>query len=209
MAKFDIAPGLTFVSRNEWSPNGDHPRLGAIVPRDRRTHVFIHHTDMEDEGDGTPNVWESEARMFAMMRDLQVCRPDLGLDVPYNFIAFISSINDGLYICEGRGEDRAGAHTKGHNTAAIAVSFAGSFENRPIPSAEIEARMPLLSYFLGWLRYDPSHPAYGNHSPMINLDRLRPEGRRVWYHRDVKNTDCPGVKLMAHLPQVRFERPPS
>jgi len=208
MAKFDIAPGLTFVSRSEWSPNNAHPRLGDSVPRNARTHVFIHHTDMEDEHDSTPNIWESESRMYAMMRELQVVRPDLGLDVPYNFIAFMNSVNGGLYICEGRGEDRTGAHTKGHNTAAIAVSFAGSFESMAISPLEIASRMSLLSYFLGWLRYNPSHPDYGDFAPMVNLDKLTPEGRRVWYHQDVKNTDCPGAKLMTHLPQVRFTRPP-
>jgi peptidoglycan recognition protein len=209
VAKFEIAPGLTFVSRASWSPKPEHPRQGKTVARDKRTHVFIHHTCMKDRDDSTPNIWESESEIFSMMRELQTCRPELSLDVPYNFVAFMTTINDGLYICEGRGEDRSGAHTVGHNTAAIAVSFAGDFETLPIPSAEIAKRMAQLSAFLGWLRHDASHPDYGQFEPMRNLETRKPpqSGRKVWYHRDVKSTDCPGSKLIAHLPSVGFVRP--
>jgi hypothetical protein len=206
MPPFQLAPGLTFVPRAAWNPNPALPRLGASVIRTRRTHVFIHHTTMID-GDESPNLWESEAEIFAMMRKLQTVRPDLGLDVPYNFIAFMTGLNDGLYICEGRGEDRTGAHTKGHNTAAIAVSFAGNFHSSAIDGHEIAKRMLQLSYFLGWLKFDASHASYGTFKPLKNLGSLRPSGRRVFYHRDVKNTACPGKLLEVHLPSVDFLRP--
>lgn len=205
MAKFDIVPGLTFVSRSSWNP-GPQPRLGATVPRHVRDRVFIHHTDTEDT-DTSPNIWETEAKIFAKMRFLQTCRPDLGLDVPYNFVAFMTTLNDGLYICEGRGEDRDGAHTKGYNTKGVAVSFAGDFEAQSTPNAEIAKRMPLLSKFLGWLRHAPSHPSYGNFPAMQNLDAVKPDGRAVWYHKDVKATDCPGARLIAHLNTVTFDWP--
>jgi hypothetical protein len=169
--------------------------------------VIIHHTDMVDDSDDTPNIWQREKDIFAMMRNLQTCRPDLGLDVPYNFVAFMTELNDGLYICEGRGEDRTGAHTKGHNTAGIAVSFAGSFETKPIEPVEIARRMPFLSLFLGWLRHSASHPDYGTFPPMKKLDSVQPAGRHVFYHQDFKNTDCPGKKLKQFLPQVAFINP--
>ena len=63
---------------------------------------------------------------------------------------------------------------------------------------EIASRMSLLSYFLGSLRYNPSHPAYGSFAPMVNLDKVVPQGRKVWYHQHVKNTDLPGIQ--AHGP---------
>ena len=171
--------------------------------------MFIHHT-VRIDSDATRSVWETEKEIFAEMRKIQTCRPDLGLDVPYNFVAFMTSLTPGgLYICEGRGEDRSGAHTVGHNTAAIAVSFAGDFHNGPIAAGEIEARMPLLSNFLGWLRHDPSHPSYGSFDPMTKLETKKPPkpGRKVWFHRDVKNTDCPGKLLEAELPSVDFVKP--
>lgn len=209
MAKFDIVPGLTFVSRSTWGADPARPRLGAKVARTARTHVFIHHTVRVDK-DATPCIWESEGEIFGEMKGLQICRPDLGLDVPYNFVAFLTALNGGgLYICEGRGEDRDGAHSKGHNTAAIAVSFAGDFHNGPVPAAEIAKRMPLLSNFLGWLRHDPSNPAYGQFDPMTKLETKKPPkaGRKVWFHRDIKNTDCPGKLLEAQLPTVDFVKP--
>lgn len=206
MARFAIVPGLTFASRSEWGPKEMYPRLGRKVARSNRTHVFIHHTCGMDK-DETPNIWESEDEIFATMRHLQTCRPDLGFDVPYNFIAFMMEADRGLYICEGRGEDRDGAHTKGHNTRAIAVSFAGNFQEALDDPVEIAHRMPLLSYFLGWLKHEASHPDYGQFKPMSKLGSLRPSGRKVFFHRDVKNTACPGIYLEKQLTQVDFIAP--
>jgi len=206
MPKFEIVPGLRVVTRDAWGANGNYPRLGAKVARSRRTHVFIHHTVMVDTDD-TPNIWDRDADIFKMMRRLQTVRAeDLGADVPYNFVAFLTK-GGGLTICEGRGEDRAGAHTKGHNTAAIAVSFAGDFHDVDIENIEVARRMPLLSFFLGWLKYSASHEDYGDFTPLKRLGTLQPEGRRVFFHRDVKNTDCPGAKLEQHLKQVDFIDP--
>jgi hypothetical protein len=114
---------------------------------------------------------------------------------------------DRLMICEGRGEDRSGAHTKGHNTRAVAVSFAGNFHDHEVDRASLERRMDLLSAFLGWLKHDPSHPDYGTFAPMTNLGSLKPEGRRVWAHSDIKATACPGRHLEAVLERVEFTRP--
>lgn len=205
MARFEISSNLVFADRREWVSNTTLPRLGALVPRDWRTHVFIHHTVTPDSDD-TPNIWEDEKAAFARMRVLQITRPDLGFDVPYNFVAFIMKNGD-LLICEGRGEDRAGAHTKGHNTRAIGVAFAGNFEDLPTTGAKIGKKMKLLSLFLGWLKYDPSHPDYGTYPPMPNLDRLKPAGRNVWAHSDVKATACPGKKIESHLAAIEFTDP--
>jgi len=205
MAQFEIAKNLNFFSRDEWVANNNLPRLGAKVERRHRTHVFIHHTVTPDS-DATPNIWEDTGEILARMRKLQVIRPDLGLDVPYSFVAFVMS-DGSLAICEGRGEDRVGAHTKGHNTAAIAVSFAGNFEDLSVSGADIKGKMKLLSYFLGWLKFDPSHPSYGQFAEMRNLDSLKPAGRNVFAHSDIKATACPGTKLLRHLDEIEFLDP--
>lgn len=207
MANFEIVPGLTFVDRSGWGANPAHPRRGDMVARDRRNHVIIHHTVTVDQSGGSPNLWENETEVFAMMRSLQTIRPALGLDVPYNFVVFLMSGAAKIMVCEGRGEDRSGAHTVGHNTRGIGISFAGDFENRAINSLDISSRMFLLSHFLGWLKFSASHPDYGNFTPMSNLGNLRPQNRAVFYHRDFKATDCPGGRLITHLPQVRFINP--
>jgi len=203
MAKFEIVPGLMFASRSEWVTN-NLPRLGGLVPREDRTHVFVHHTVTPDS-DSTPNEWESEAEIFQRMRKLQTIRPDLGLDVPYSFVAFL--LGDGLMICEGRGEDRTGAHTKGHNTRAIGVSFAGNFHDHETGEGKLEKGLDLLSRFLGWLKTDPSHPDYGTFAPMVNLGSLKPEGRNVFVHQDVKATACPGRHIVAMADRIDFVAP--
>ena len=39
---------------------------------------------------------------------------------------------------------------------------------------------------------------------MRKLGTLRPQGREVFYHRDFKNTACPGRKLEPFLQQLTF-----
>ena len=208
MAKFQITPGLTFVSRDSWGADSDKPRKGRKVARSKRTHVIIHHTVMIDNDDDTPNIWERESSIFKNMRRLQVVREaTLGADVPYSFVAYFVKKQNGLYICEGRGEDRTGAHTKGHNTAGIGISVAGNFEDEAVAGIEFSKRIHLLSAFLGWLKFNPSHTEYGNFKAMRNLDKLQPHDRRVFLHKDFKATACPGKLLIPHLNQLDFIDP--
>lgn len=208
MATFDIVPGLKFLDRREWGADADKPRKGRKVARDRRTHVIIHHTVLVDGDDETPNLWERESSIKKNIRRLQTIREnDLGADVPYNFVAYFVKRQTGLTICEGRGEDRTGAHTKGHNTRGIGIAVAGNFETEEIAGIEFLKRVHLLSAFLGWLKYNPSHPDYGQYRPMRNLGELRPQGRRVFVHRDFKNTACPGKLLLPYLNQLDFIDP--
>ncbi len=207
MAKFDILPGLTFVDRKGWGAKSTFPRLGHKVPRRNRTHVIMHHTDMSDTNDTSPILWETLSEVYRHMRRLQTIRPDLGNDVPYNFLVFLMARNNSMVICEGRGEDRSGAHTKGHNTAGIGIALAGSFEKEDLPGIEVAKRMYLLSAFLGWLRYAPSHPDYGTYSAMKHLGSMRPADRAVFVHQDFKNTACPGKRALPHLSQLGFVHP--
>lgn len=206
MTTFSIAPGLTVIDRKGWRADGRRPRLGRKVARGRRTHVIVHHTTMVDRSDTSPNIWETTNEITLAMRALQVVRADdLGADVPYNFVAFL--VPDGLVICEGRGEDRTGAHTKGHNTTGIGIAFAGNFDTDGISGFDVARRLYLFSIFLGWLKFDASHADYGNFAPLKKLGTLRPAERRVYIHQDFKNTACPGKKLVAHLGQIDFIPP--
>lgn len=210
MAKFEITPGLMFLDRSAWGADTDKPRKGRKVARSRRTHVIIHHTVLVDSDDATPNLWERESAIKKNMRRLQVIREaDLGADVPYSFVAFFVKRQSGVVICEGRGEDRTGAHTKGHNTKGIGLAIAGNFETETTAGIEFSKRIHLLSAFLGWLKHNPSHPEYGQFKPMKNLGDFRPQGRQVFVHRDFKNTACPGKLLMPHLNQLGFTDPQS
>ena len=198
----ELAPGLILHSRSDWRADSNFPRRGHRVERDQRTHVIIHHTVMTDRSDSSPNIWETDREIYAMMRKLQVVRKnDLGADVPYNFVAFLQRSGQ-LAICEGRGEARTGAHTKGHNPTGIAVAFAGNFEDVDIEAIEIYRCVHLLSLFLGWLKSSASHPDYGTYAPMENLCSLRPRDRAVFFHQDFKATACPGTQLMRFMSMV-------
>lgn len=183
---------VVFLSRSDWGARTDLPRLGATVNRGSRTEVFIHHTVIIDE-DETTNEWEDLNEVKQRMRQLQTTRPDLGRDVPYNFVAFCMADGE-LVLCEGRGLDRSGAHTVGHNHSALAVSFQGNFENLPLP-ANLDAQLTALG---NWLRERRELDGF------VNLGTDRPLGREVFGHRDIKATDCPGQHVFDRLSLIEF-----
>ena len=180
---------------------------GHKVPRSKHTHVIIHHTVVSDENDTSPILWETLPDVYRNMRRLQTLRPDLGNDVPYNFLVYFMAKKNAMVICEGRGEDRSGAHTIGHNTAGIGIALAGNFHEDDVTGVEVAKRMYLLSGFLGWLRYAPIHPYYGTFSAMKNLGSMRPADRAVYLHQDFKNTACLGKPALPHLSQLAFTHP--
>lgn len=203
MAQFEIVPGLMYLTRDAWHARPDLPRLGHPVDRSARTHVIFHHTTIIDS-DFTANLWETEAEVSERMQQLQTARPDLGNDVPYNFVMFLmNTLRPTIYVCEGRGEDRTGAHTKGHNTAGIGIALQGNFQMQ----MNMNRYVPLISLFLGWLKFNPNGPGYGPYPPMSNLGQLRPFNRDVFAHQDFAATDCPGSSLIAVLGNIRFTSP--
>jgi hypothetical protein len=190
----DIAPGVRYLTRRDWGANPAYPRKGYAVTRDKRTHVTFHHTVSIDR-DATPNVWETLDEVKAKMRQLQVIRPDLGNDVPYSFVFFLMA--DGtIIVCEGRGYDRTGAHTHGHNTDGMGLAGAGNFEL----ARNIGPWLPEINGFLWHLKYEAN---------MRNLE-IRPHPippNRVCHgHRDFKSTACPGRNVFNRLPEMKFEK---
>lgn len=187
----EIIPGLIYLTRAQWGAHTDIPRLGHSVNRLDRTHIIFHHTVVIDN-DATPNLWESLAEVKAKMRQLQIIRPDLGLDVPYSFVFFLMA-DGSLIVCEGRGLDRTGAHTHAHNTKGIGIAGQGNYQL----AVNVTPYVPLLSRFLGWLRYDEG---------MENLWRSHPPGEIAYGHRDFASTLCPGNGLFDSIPQLTFQK---
>lgn len=207
MGRYEIVPGLIYLDRSAWGSDPLLPRLGnPEVPRSARTRVITHHVAAIDN-DATPNLWESEEEIKVRMRGLQRARPDLGLDVPYNFVAF--PMADGsLIVCEGRGEDLSGAHTRWWNVDGIAMSWYGDFTS---VDYDLSPYLRLASYFWGWLRYDPNFEGYGGpYEAMSNLGSVKPAPARLSYgHRDAPDagTSCPGDALYAALYLIEFLNP--
>ncbi len=186
-----IQPGLVYLTRANWGARTDIPRLGYTVKRLDRTEAIIHHTVIIDQ-DATPNRWETVAEVKTKMRQLQTIRPDLGLDVPYNFVAFLM-MDGSLIVCEGRGLDRTGAHTRGHNKKGIATALQGNF-GWPV---DLSPYISHLSRWLGWLKFDQA---------MTNLGSSHPVSRIAYGHRDLSATACPGENLYAIIPQLTFQK---
>ncbi len=177
-----LGPGITYLTRSAWGARTDLPRLGYPVARGRRTHIIVHHTVIIDD-DATPDLWENLTEVIAKMRQLQTIRPKLGLDVPYNFVIFLMA--DGtIVVCEGRGIALTGAHTHGHNTDGIGTALQGNFELL----INVAPYVPLISRFLGWLKYD---------------QRLESLGR-IDGHSDFSSTACPGSNLYKVLGQMTY-----
>ncbi|XP_067450393.1 peptidoglycan recognition protein 5 [Thunnus thynnus] len=99
-------------------------------------------------------------------------------NIGYNFLVG----GDGT-VYEGRGWGVVGAHTKGNNHDSLGIAFMGNF-NYDTPSKEaISSVRQLLESGVceGFL-----HPQFV-----------------LFGHRDLGNTECPGQKLYAALPQLR------
>lgn len=179
-----LRPGVTYLTRGDWGARTDLPRLGYPVAKGRRIRSIFHHTVIIDD-DATANLWETLTEVIAKMRQLQTIRPDLGLDVPYSFVIFLMA--DGtIMVCEGRGVALTGAHTHGHNTDGIGVALEGNF----MLPVNVTPYVPLISGFLGWLKYDQG------------LESLGP----INGHSDFSSTACPGDNLYPVLGQLAYTR---
>ncbi|XP_070685765.1 peptidoglycan recognition protein 5 [Pempheris klunzingeri] len=99
-------------------------------------------------------------------------------DIGYNFLVG----GDGT-VYEGRGWGVIGAHTKGNNHDSLGIAFMGSFNNDTPSKEAISSVKRLLQ-------------------SGVSQGCLR-QGFLLFGHRDLGNTECPGGKLYAALPQLR------
>jgi hypothetical protein len=161
---------MRFISRGEADYRPDLRRLGQPVTPSLRTEIVHHHTVTID-ADCSPNLWETVPEMLSMARRIQTCRPDLGLDVPYNVLIFCGPET---VMVEGRGWDRTGAHTAGHNQSGFGFGWVGDFRTS-LPD--------------GWPRQmvDVADWCHTNLLPRF------PNLADVYGHKDFKTTDCPGL----------------
>jgi len=184
---------IIFLTRDQWKANSKYPRRGTIVDPIVRTKVFIHHTVIIDD-DNTINEWETIEEVKKQMKVLQTIRKnDLGADVPYSIVAFCMANGD-LVLGEGRGVNRSGAHTSGHNTKALGISFQGNFEKPSLPK-HFHSQLVMLGKWLRNLREKEG---------FVNLGNERPWGREVFAHSDVKPTACPGEYIHKSLDKIRY-----
>jgi len=154
-----VNPCPTIVPRSQWSQRRSTLRsISTPVP-----HVFIHHT----ESAGCTN----RQSCVRMLRSFQALHVGKGWgEIGYNFLIG----GDGV-IYEGRGWGKGGAHTRGYNSNAIAISFIGSFKTRAPSAAMVRAAQALIQCGVSRRQIQSGYGLYG--------------------HRDANATDCPGNSL--------------
>lgn len=102
-------------------------------------------------------------------------------DVGYHYLVF----DDGRVLA-GRDVSRVGAHTRGHNAYSIGVAAVGNYESGR-PSDKLLAALEELLLHL--------------------VDRYRIDARRVYAHRELAKTVCPGRHLYDWLVGFRSSSP--
>jgi len=142
----------------------------AIVsqdPSDVHT-VVVHHT--AGKAKYLPAAVKRE------LRNIQAQHMDANgwSDIGYNFLSDSRGV-----VWEGRGLRRVGAHTLGHNTGTIGISFLGNYEIKKLNKKQIKAYNDLLK-------------------------RLKLRGcayERVNGHNQMPNqaTACPGINITRQL----------
>ncbi|MCH7793392.1 MAG: hypothetical protein IID31_14070 [Planctomycetes bacterium] len=189
-----IAPGVTYFDRTDWgaraSIRGGHLMDGAA----EKIEIPVHHTVIVDN-DATPDLWETIEEVKAKMRQLQVIRADI-TDVPYNGVGFLMANGD-LIVCEGRGPNRSGAHTIGHNRKGYGFALEGNFEAAPNPNVSLW--VPKLNRFFGWLKAEQL-PRLGE------VATGHAHGAHQFFpHQDVSATACPGRAVIPQIRNFRYE----
>ncbi len=193
-AVITIAPGVRYLTRADWGADpsivGGYLMNGAA----EKIEIPVHHTVIVDN-DATPDLWETLTEVKAKMRQLQVIRADI-TDVPYNAVGFLMANGD-LIVCEGRGPNRSGAHTIGHNRKGYGFAFEGNMEAMPNP--DVSLWTPKLNRFFGWVKAEQL-PRLGNFSTGHQ------HGEHQFFpHQQVSNTACPGRAVIPQIRNFRYE----
>lgn len=142
------------------------------------------------DSDTTKNIWENVPEIVTKQQQVQVIRPDLGMDVPYSDCLYFMP-NGKIIVCEGRGFVRSGAHTIGYNVTGYGLCFMGNFQD--FGPANLSPWIPQISDYLGYLKYTIG---------MINLGPKEP-------HRALNSryTACPGDGIIRTIPHQRYIDP--
>lgn len=167
---------LKVVKRNEWGAQQPKEVVSIPLPVEM---VFIHHTAM--------SPCYSIQTCSEEMRKIQ----DLHMitrgwyDIGYNYL-----VGEDGRVYEGRGWNREGAHTKGFNRDAVAISVMGDFTSREPNEKALKAVKDLISCAIE--------------------NNIITENYRLYGHRDVRDTACPGnsfYKLIQTWPHYDFHKP--
>lgn len=187
----ELLDDVLYLTRADWGADSNLPRKGYTKDRNgvdiylRKTDVALHHSVVVDN-DPTPEIWETLDEIKAKCRHMQVVRPDLGNDWPYNHGGFLMP-GGILCVAEGRGYNRTGAHTRGFNTVGWGFVFMGNFEAAPF--VNIDPWMPAINRYF----------AHVKRTELPNLATIKTH--RSYGHA----TLCPGRDIISRAHQFSLE----
>lgn len=187
----ELLTDVLYLTREDWDADPSLPRQGYTTDRNgadiylRKTDVPLHHSVSVDN-DPTPEIWETLDEIKAKCRHMQVVRPDLGNDWPYNHGGFLMP-GGVLCVAEGRGYNRTGAHTRGFNTVGWGFVLMGNFEAAP------------------FVNIDPWIPAINRYFAHVKRTEL-PNLVVIKTHRSYGHaTLCPGRDVISRIHQFSLE----
>ncbi|XP_076341668.1 peptidoglycan-recognition protein SC2-like [Tachypleus tridentatus] len=154
---------VTIVTRSQWRARRPKSRSSLRTPVGK---ILIHHTA------GT--TCSSQSSCSSVVRNIQKYHMETKKwsDIGYNFL-----IGGDGKVYEGRGWKTRGAHSPGHNSKSLGISFMGNFQKVSPSSRMLEAAKTLIKCGVSKGYIASSHTVHG--------------------HRDAKCTACPGDKLYA------------
>jgi hypothetical protein len=186
---------ILYVSRAQWgatqSTENYISNRSSASPAQKTT-IQVHHTASIDSRDQTPNRWAYE-NAVRYMRSLQTARPELG-PLPYSMNLAVSEDAETVWLFEGRGILKIGAHTAGHNLDGVGYGIFGNFDLRDDVAALAA---------IGAIEADV---ALRRREGLVNLGQEKnPRGWNAWGHRDSSPKSCPGNHLYPLLANFRLD----
>jgi hypothetical protein len=181
--------------RSQWAARA--PRSNPTIAPALNT-AIIHHT-------AGANVY-GVGDVPGILRGIQAYHMDANGwdDIAYNFL-----IDYWGRIWEGRAggveATVVGAHTRGFNTGSVGVAVLGNFDEAYVSSASLEAIVQITGWKFAINDVDPRQPTWvqaGEGSPVYPPGTWLPTPR-IFSHRDVGQTSCPGGWLYYWLDAIR------
>ncbi|MCV2395835.1 DUF4214 domain-containing protein [Actinotalea sp. M2MS4P-6] len=187
----------TIITREQW---GARPQVCTPNVASKLVGAVVHHT-------AGSNSYSTVAQAMQQIRGDQAYHIDGRgwCDIGYNFV-----VDKWGNIYEGRDDSLikpvVGVHAGGFNTGTLGVSMLGTYDSAP-PAATVRAVAQIIGWRLGYYGVNPQgsmvyHTYGGENSRYTEADVALP---RVFGHRDVAYTACPGNGGYAALGSIRSQ----
>jgi uncharacterized protein with LGFP repeats len=189
-------PQPTIVSRAGWGAD-ESLRKGWVATTAELRAAVVHHTA------GTNSYTAGQSPQI--VRDIyyfHAVTQGWG-DVGYNFLVDkFGTVFEGRYgsIAAPAGQMRVGSHAQGYNTYSMGIAAMGDYSSVAADQRILDGMRDVIAWrFAGSTTLDMSTQAYFPANAYHSTDRYLP---RVFGHRDVVATVCPGDDIEGRIPDL-------